>query len=32
LRLAGAALAILAAICVLEAGSGPPVNFIYFRF
>ena len=31
-RWAAAALAILAAICVLETGNGPPVNFIYFRF
>jgi hypothetical protein len=26
------ALALLALACVLEAGNGPPVNFIYFQF
>ena len=26
------AAAVLAAFCVLEAGRGPPLSFIYFRF
>jgi D-alanyl-lipoteichoic acid acyltransferase DltB (MBOAT superfamily) len=28
----GAAAAILALVCVLEVGNGPPTNFIYFQF
>jgi hypothetical protein len=30
--LLGAALAVLAGLCVLEVGLGPPLNFIYFQF
>jgi len=30
--LTAVALAVLAGLCVLEVGGGPPVSFIYFQF